>query len=1062
MRATRWLCFHVLLTACYAASSASQTPSLVGYWPLDGGFQDRSGAGHHGQGQDVGFARGVKGQSAAPTASRIVVPSSPKLQLFPGIVIDCWVYFDRQPDTYIHLVHKEQEYQLRVDHPREGGQFAFFMYLEGWEPRIRACRPEAGKWHHLVARWTGTEISLEVDGKVSSTKRVGRFVQTESPLTFGGLPGKIDEVRILNPKFLVKEWLFTKCGAVPDADRLKQAAFGGADGWQGWLAEQGARMTVAEGAIVATMPDSSAVLVNPRLDIPVADKPYVSLDLKCASAQTASLAFITDKGYGETPVHLWHVDRPSILKMPYHPKWRGRLKLLAVSFPEGSGHRARLTSLALSERPSGKPFVYVRNLSPDRAILRVGREERIVAVVRSLGGPALDVEATLSVPQGVELLDEGARKIGNMGHETTDRVEWRIRADRPVAGKAEVVLRAEGFEAQPTAIDIGIKPMPNLRRASYVPLPRPAKSRYTILMHYCPLWKFGTHYGWGKIELWPERKPAIGFYDEGTPEVADWHIKYALEHGVQGFIYCWYRKDLKPTITHNLGHAIHDGLLKARYLDQFKFCIMWENGCAKGVKDRDDLMNNLLPYWMANYFRHPSYLKVDNKPVLFIWVPSRVHSQLDGPEGTRRAFGEMRAACRNEGFEGLTIIGCVGTADRGLLEDMAKAGWDASSAYATWSHPPAKLGRDLEGIPTIPHRATMATQKEVWVGKKEIGALPDIVSVMMGWDPRPWHGPRTRLYQAECSPEHFEAACRDARDVIVATTGNGLDKRMVVLDNWDEFGEGHYLEPCSGFGFSFMDAVRRVFCDDKEPCVDLIPEDVGLDPPDHVYQAYRKILFGDGAKVKRTVTNDLVAWWAFDGDNDHVALDSSTCNFQAFKHRFESVPGVKGKGFRCRGGSVSLEAHDLFFPLTGITVELWLKPDLADQTDKWIISTVGKADTGYRLGLSKGKLMWQIPQTTWSHGITGPETLPLGKWTHVAATYDNETMRLFVDGQEKATRARGGAIHPGRDVCIGNYSVGHTRAFFVGILDEVKVYSRALTPDAARQHYLQVKRKAMP
>ncbi len=105
---------------------------------------------------------------------------------------------------------------------------------------------------------------------------------------------------------------------------------------QGWPAEPGARMAMDDGAIATTMPDSSAVLVNHRLDVPVADKPYVSLDLKCASAQTASLAFITDQGYGETPVHLWHVDRPSILKMPYNPNWRGRMKLIAIAFPDGT------------------------------------------------------------------------------------------------------------------------------------------------------------------------------------------------------------------------------------------------------------------------------------------------------------------------------------------------------------------------------------------------------------------------------------------------------------------------------------------------------------------------------------------------------------------------------------------------------------------------------------------------------------------------------------------------------------------------------------------------------
>ena len=36
---------------------------------------------------------------------------------------------------------------------------------------------------------------------------------------------------------------------------------------------------------------------------------------------------------------------------------------------------------------------------------------------------------------------------------------------------------------------------PHLAKAAYVPVPVPAKTKYTLWTHYCPLWKQGTHYG---------------------------------------------------------------------------------------------------------------------------------------------------------------------------------------------------------------------------------------------------------------------------------------------------------------------------------------------------------------------------------------------------------------------------------------------------------------------------------------------------------------------------------------------------------------------------------------
>ena len=389
-------------------------------------------------------------------------------------------------------------------------------------------------------------------------------------------------------------------------------------------------------------------------------------------------------------------------------------------------------------------------------------------------------------------------------------------------------------------------------------------------MHYCPLWKVGTHYGWERIEPWPERKPAIGWYDEGTPEVADWHIKIALEHGIQGFIYCWYRADFSPEIHQTIGHAVHDGMLKAKYLDRFQFAIMWENGCAKGVQDRDDLMNNVLPYWLDNYFTHPSYVKIDNKPLLFVWRPERVAAELGGSAATRKVFDEMRAACRKRGLEGLWIVGCVETANEGLLKRLAEEGWDATSAYATWSQPQEGPAIDIEGVTTVSNRAHVLAQKDVWLGKKAVGALPDIVSVMQGWDPRPWHGAKTQSYWADPSPEDFRAACREAKRIIDATPGNGLDKRVVVFDNWDEFGEGHYIEPTVGFGFQYVDVIRDVFCTGTQPCQHMVPEDVGLEPPERWYRQQREIL-EIGVRKVRKVVDHLLAWWTFDGDNDLLA-----------------------------------------------------------------------------------------------------------------------------------------------------------------------------------------------
>ena len=159
---------------------------------------------------------------------------------------------------------------------------------------------------------------------------------------------------------------------------------------------------------------------------------------------------------------------------------------------------------------------------------------------------------------------------------------------------------------------------------------------------------------------------------------------------------------------------------------------------------------------------------------------------------------------------------------------------------------------------------------------------------------------------------------------------------------------------------AFVRARRAVFCEDAEPCVDVTPEDVGLETPDRTYRSYREIVLYPSEKGEFQDAGGPLAWWRFEGDDDIVALDSSGHGFRAFKQGFESAQGVSGRGFLCRRGSVALGpaspseagfparaggSRELLAPAEGITVELWLKTDVAGQSDRWMVNCVGPPDT---------------------------------------------------------------------------------------------------------------------
>jgi len=71
-------------------------------------------------------------------------------------------------------------------------------------------------------------------------------------------------------------------------------------------------------------------------------------------------------------------------------------------------------------------------------------------------------------------------------------------------------------------------------------------------------------------------------------------------------------------------------------------------------------------------------------------------------------------------------------------------------------------------------------------------------------------------------------------------------------------------------------------------------------------------------------------------------------------------------------------------------------------------------------------------------------------WHHIAMTYSNGVMELFVDGASKGTaKGKGKLVSEGEDanVAIGKTSHAAQKDFFLGSIDEVAIFNVALTKD---------------
>lgn len=328
-------------------------------------------------------------------------------------------------------------------------------------------------------------------------------------------------------------------------------------------------------------------------------------------------------------------------------------------------------------------------------------------------------------------------------------------------------------------------------------------------MQSCNIWREGKHFGWDYISGYDKRIPYLGFYDDGNAEAKDWEIKYMVEHGVDFEMYCWFtaggqgRPIKEPRY---ISYALHDGYFNSRYKDKMKFAIMWENSGYHGYSANpeanyasclDDFKNNIVPYWIEYYFKDPNYLILDNKAVLSVYKADVMVSSF-GEQNTRAALeylnNEVKKIQLADGsyLDGVYLIGTASSTAAQYRELYRDYGFDAMYFY-TYSQ---------SGGGTAARQWNTTTLMK---GVAEVGYIP---TISMGYDASAWG----RAAGTNITPAAMKELCQKLKERYFSkeSYSSALD-RMVLLDNWNEYGEGHFFMPTDLAGFGYLEAVGQVF-----------------------------------------------------------------------------------------------------------------------------------------------------------------------------------------------------------------------------------------------------------
>jgi hypothetical protein len=211
------------------------------------------------------------------------------------------------------------------------------------------------------------------------------------------------------------------------------------------------------------------------------------------------------------------------------------------------------------------------------------------------------------------------------------------------------------------------------------------------------------------------------------------------------------------------------------------------------------------------------------------------------------------------------------------------------------------------------------------------------------------------------------------------------------------------------------------------------------------------------AAVSFTVfNNNLVAAYGFNENTGTIANDNSgngntgiLTNGPAW-----SVSGKYGAAILFDGTNDLVNINDAnSLDLTnGMTIEAWVNPGNLTGYKTVICKENGTNTLSYALSANNSatNVNNQRPNSririgTTTTTVTGTTKLALNTWTHIASTYDGAVLRFYVNGTQVSTvNVTGNMVTTANMLRIGGSTTLSTQ-YFAGLIDEVRVYNRALS-----------------
>ncbi|MFA6077781.1 MAG: LamG domain-containing protein [Candidatus Paceibacterota bacterium] len=219
-----------------------------------------------------------------------------------------------------------------------------------------------------------------------------------------------------------------------------------------------------------------------------------------------------------------------------------------------------------------------------------------------------------------------------------------------------------------------------------------------------------------------------------------------------------------------------------------------------------------------------------------------------------------------------------------------------------------------------------------------------------------------------------------------------------------------------------------------------------------------KTLYQFGSAQTKVVSNSgLVGYWPFNDGAGSKANDMSGSGNTAAttSSSLVWVAGKNGKAVNLNGATY-LSGNGSALPNVGtagnVTLSAWIKPNTV--VGQGTIFSKGASGSCFNYGIVIFGSGLRGRNSTNDHALGG--TIVANQWQHVAVVYSASGMEGFVNGVSVGTSVNTTTTCANNNWAIGTRAYNAaTSEFFNGLVDELRVYNRALSATEIQQLYKQ-------